>query len=149
MSLVSVSGSLESQKAGPNIRSFCTFFTGSACMQPRQTGRVQKGRLLCEENICRTAGASREWGGGVGRATIPAGFALRLPPQQRPQTTPAQWDPVVPRLGTMPLFSPRTPQPGRMPGTVKLMAIGDFLKTDMPRNLQSNAQDLTAIPAVW
>lgn len=88
-------------------------------------------------------------GGGVGRATIPAGFALCLPPQQRPQTTPAQWDPVVPRLGTMPLFSPRTPQPGRMPGTVKLMAIGDFLKTDMPRNLQSNAQDLKAIPAVW
>lgn len=71
---------VESYKAGP-IRSLCTFISGSACMQPRQTGRVQKGRLLCEGNICSSAGASQERGGG----TIPAGFALRLPPQQRPQ----------------------------------------------------------------
>lgn len=56
---------------------------------------------------------------------------------------------MVPRLGTMPLFSPRTPQPGTMPGPGKPVAIRDFLKTDMPRNLHVNAQDLTAILAVW
>lgn len=54
---------------------------------------------------------------------------------------------MVPRLGTMPLLSPRTPQPGRVPGTIKLVAIRDFLKTGMPRNLKANAQDLTAILA--
>lgn len=126
--VASVPSSVESNKAGPYIRSLCTFIPGNTCVQPRQTGRVQTGRLLCEGNTWDPAGADQEWGD----LTIPAGFALRLPPQQRPQTTPAQWDPVVPRLGTMPRFSPRTPQPGRMPGIVKLVAIRDFLKTDMP-----------------
>lgn len=147
MSLVSVSGSREKQQSRSRTSeaSVPSSLGVPACgpdrlVEFKKEGSFVKGIYAVLQEPARNGGE------GV---TIPVGFALRLPPQQRPQTTPAQWDPVVPRLGTMPFFSPRTPQPGRMPGTVKLMAIGDCLKTDMPRNLQANAQDPTATPAVW